>query len=509
MSGLLQGYGRGLTLVFFLAAAAWGLMLIVLPQLTMVERALTAPSRALDSSVAQGLARDARTCISVLKTYDTDDAPAAATGGMAIPSMSGGAAASGGMAIPSMSGGASEPEPAPSSGLAIPSMTGSASEPAPSGGLAIPSMTGGAGAAEEAAPAAEEAIPTRPYILQCERATTHQPLSGGETWLDEAYGLPLLTVSDTAPIDDQIAAAEEIEALAREASVRIREAEASASPYTLSNFGTLFEARLIPQSDSQRAIENAKLSNKLMGLVGLRFERDGETYSRIGLVTLTRTLIQAVIATALALLLCYPIAYKVALASPPRQAVWLFLGLIIPYAIVELMRIYAWTTIIDNAGLINGLLQWLGLIDVPIQFKRFPGTVFLVIVYTYVLFMVFPIYNVMSTLDRNQIEAARDLGASPWRVHRRIIIPHSKPGIAVGTIATFMLAAGAFSVPRIISRGLQAEWFSQTIYNKFFESPNANAGAAYSFAYTIVCFLLVALFMWLMRTRLKDFARVQ
>jgi spermidine/putrescine transport system permease protein len=187
----------------------------------------------------------------------------------------------------------------------------------------------------------------------------------------------------------------------------------------------------------------------------------------------------------------------------------LFLGLVIPYAIVELMRVYAWTTIIDNQGLLNGLMQGLGLISEPVQFKRMPGTIFVVIVYTYVLFMVFPIYNVMSTLDRNQIEAARDLGAGPIRVHRRIIIPHAKPGIAVGCIATFMLAAGAFSVPRIISRGLQAEWFSQTIYNKFFESENSNVGAAYSFTYTLVCFVLVGLFMWAMRTRLKDFARVQ
>ena len=132
MSGLLQGYGRGLTLVFFLAAAAWGLMLIVLPQLTMVERALTAPSRALDSSVAQGLARDARTCISVLQTYATDDTPAAPSGGLAVPSMTGGAPSSGGMAVPSMSG--------------------DAPEPAPSGGLAIPSMSGGAGGAESATP---------------------------------------------------------------------------------------------------------------------------------------------------------------------------------------------------------------------------------------------------------------------------------------------------------------------------------------------------------------------
>lgn len=94
-------------------------------------------------------------------------------------------------------------------------------------------------------------------------------------------------------------------------------------------------------------------------------------------------------------------------------------------------------------------------------------------------------------------------------MHWRIIIPHTKPGIAVGCIATFMLCAGAFSVPRIISRRLQAEWFSPSIYNKFFESEATNVGASYSFAYTLVCFALVGLFMWIMRTRLKDFARVQ
>ncbi|MBR9839944.1 MAG: ABC transporter permease [Rhodobacteraceae bacterium] len=460
MSGLFRGYGKGLTLVFFLAAAIWGLMLIVLPQLTMLERALTAPPRAADSAVVQMVERDARTCVSILRTYDTPAESDQGSGGLAVPSMS--------------------------------------------GGMAVPSMSGNAGGAE--------AAPARPYILQCARATTHRALARSEAetvWLDEAYELPLLEVSETVPLADQQAAAQEIAELASQLYGELRAQEANATPYTLENFAALAEARHIPMSDTQRALEDAKFSNRLLSLTGLRFERDGQVYQRIALITLARTLVQAVIATALALLLCYPIAYKVALATPPKRAVWLFLGLVIPYAIVELMRIYAWTTIIDNAGLLNGLLEWLGLIDRPIQFKRFPGTVFLVIVYTYVLFMVFPIYNVMSTLDKNQIEAARDLGASPWRVHWRIIIPHSKPGIAVGTIATFMLAAGAFSVPRIISRGLQAEWFSQTIYNKFFESPNANSGAAYSFAYTIVCFVLVALFMWIMRTRLKDFARVQ
>lgn len=470
MRGLIQGYGRALTATFFSLALLWGLLLIVLPQLTMLERAVTAPKRSLDSSIAVQLERDARTCISVLERYSTPDSTTA-TGGMALPSASA-------MAVPS------------ASGMAIPSASSMA-------------KTG----------QADNQTASRPYILQCDRATTHlqmvrEPGAPSE-WLDEIYGLELLSVRETDSIDDQVDTANRIVLIASEVAEKIRAEEAAAFPFTLANFQILGQARPIPLSEKNKLEENAKLTNKLLGVVGLRFEKDGVVHERISLITLTRTLIYAVAATALALLVCYPIAYKVALVSSPERAVWIFLGLVIPYAIVELMRVYAWTTIIDNEGLINGVLSWLGVISDPIQFKRFPGTIFVVIVYTYVLFMVFPMVNVMTSLDKNQLEAARDLGAKPWRVHWRIVIPHAKPGIAVGAIATFMLAAGAFSVPRIISRGLQAEWFSQTIYNKFFESENSNVGAAYSLVYTVICFVLVGLFMWAMKTRLKDFARVQ
>ncbi|MEL7466711.1 MAG: ABC transporter permease [Pseudomonadota bacterium] len=478
MSDLIRGYGRALTAFFFAAAVAWGLILIILPQFAMLERAMTLPKRQLDSSVAGNLQRDSDTCATVLATYleAPEDAPVS-NGGMAFPSASG-------MSTQS------------NSGLAIPSASG----------MAVPSASG------MASPTASGA---RPYILQCDRSTTRKRLvrdpDAPKEFLDETYGLPLIEVRDTDPIEVQIERAQEINALAATLFDDLRQREAEAFPYTLDNFSVMTAARLIPLSPEQRAIEDAKLSKQLYGLIGLRFEENGEVHERIGLIILVRTLTYAVAATALALLICYPIAYKVALATPPERAVWLFLGLVIPYAIVELMRIYAWTSILDNNGVLNGALAWIGAIgpDDPIQFKRFPGTVFVVIVYTYVLFMVFPIFNVMSTLDRNQVEAARDLGAAPWRVHWRVIIPHSKPGIAVGCIATFMLAAGAFSVPRIISSGLQAEWFSQTIYNKFFESENSNVGASYSFAYTLVCFVIVGVFMWAMRTRLKDFARVQ
>lgn len=470
MSQLLRTYGKLLTSVFVAAVLFWGLMLILLPQATIMERALIAPKRSLDSSVAQTLSNDASTCLTVLKTYETDDSTQPVNnGGLAIPSMNP-SGNSGGMAVPSM------------------------------GGMAVPSMGASAGAA-------------RPYILQCDRADTHKQLKrdAGQpaAFIDAAFGLPTMKVDDRAPIPEQMRQAEQIRDLAQDLAAKLRIEEASRSRFSTDNFETMVAATRIPLSDSAKASEAASWENKLYGLMGLRFEKNGDVYERLGLTNLTRTLFFAILVTMLALVICYPIAFKAALATPERQQIWLMLGLIIPYAIVELMRIYAWTTIIDNHGLINSALMGIGLTDSPIPFNRMPGTVFVVIAYTYVLFMVFPMLNVMSTLDRNQIEAARDLGASTARLHWRVVIPHAKPGIAVGCISTFMLAAGAFSVPRIISRGLQAEWFAQTIYNKFFESQASNVGAAYSLTYTLVCFVLVALFMWAMRTRLKDFARAQ
>jgi spermidine/putrescine transport system permease protein len=457
MKDLLRNFGKGLTAVFLTAVLGWAVVLIILPQMAMLEKALTKPARQLDSAIVGSLERDAASCVNILGQYAT---PAPETGGLAVPSAST-------MAVPSMSR------------------------------MAAPTLNADA---------------VRPYILQCDRTTTSKRLVRDDSeavFLDQFYDLPALSVAPDAPIPDQIAAAAQIEQLATGLYRQLLLEEADTARLGFGNFTAISKPVLIPRSQAAQAESDASLTGKMMTLLGLRFSADGENYQRIGMEILVRTLFFAVCATVLALIVCYPVAYKVALATPPQKAVWLMLGLIIPYAIVELMRIYAWTSIIDNRGLINETLMWAGAIAEPIQFKRSALTVFVVIVYTYVLFMVFPIYNVMSTLDRNQIEAARDLGAATARLHWRIIIPHTKPGIAVGCIATFMLAAGAFSVPRIISRGLQSEWFSQTIYNKFFEVNNANVGAAYSFAYTLICFVIVALFMWIMRTRLKDFARIQ
>lgn len=224
-----------------------------------------------------------------------------------------------------------------------------------------------------------------------------------------------------------------------------------------------------------------------------------------------KTIFYSALVTILALVVCYPIAYAVAQVATPQRAAFLLLGLIIPYAINELLRVYAWLMILDYQGVLNTVLGWIGVTDIAagqwIPFLESPAAVFVAMVYAYILFMVFPIYNTLETLDRNQIEAARDLGASTWRIHWRVAIPHAKPGIAVGCIMTFMLSASSYSVPQIMTRGTSGDWFSQTIYRQFFESNNWNQGAAYAFTLLVVCILFIFLMMLVFKVGVRDIAR--
>ena len=246
--------------------------------------------------------------------------------------------------------------------------------------------------------------------------------------------------------------------------------------------------------------------------VDIRYSLDNFTsMSSVHFQIFMATLFYALCVTVLAFVVCYPVAYAVATANAGNRATLLLLGLVIPYAINELLRIFAWVMILERQGLINSALNMLGIIDFAqgegIRFVASNGAVFAVMVYAYVLFMVFPIYNTIETLDRNQIDAARDLGASTWRIHSRVVIPHAKPGIAVGAIMTFMLSAGSIAVPEIVGRGMHPDWFSQVIYRRFFEADSWNEGAAYSLALLAACMLFILAVMAVFRVGIRDIAR--
>lgn len=223
------------------------------------------------------------------------------------------------------------------------------------------------------------------------------------------------------------------------------------------------------------------------------------------------TLVYSFSVTVLCFLVCYPIAYAVAQSRSPERVALLMLGLVIPYAINELLRIFAWVMILANKGILNQTLASVGLLDLAggeaIHWVASNGAVFCVMIYAYILFMVFPIYNTIETLDRNQIEAARDLGASTWRIHWRVVLPHAKPGIAVGSIMTFMLSAGSISVPGLVGPGLHPDWFSQIIYRNYFEAGNWNIGSAQALLLLIACTVFILAVMSLFRVSIREIAR--
>ena len=153
------------------------------------------------------------------------------------------------------------------------------------------------------------------------------------------------------------------------------------------------------------------------------------------------TILYSMLVTVLCFLLAYPLAYYLAKIVNPQSLPTLILLLFIPLWVSEVLRAFAWWIILAFKGPLNALLMGVGLIEDPIRWTNmgYSGVV-VGLVYTYVLFMLFPIYNAVQSLDTNQIEAAEDLGAPWWKIHWRIVLPHSKPGIASGSV---MVSAGS------------------------------------------------------------------
>jgi spermidine/putrescine transport system permease protein len=213
--------------------------------------------------------------------------------------------------------------------------------------------------------------------------------------------------------------------------------------------------------------------------------------------------------TVLSLIVAYPISYYMAKIISPQSLPTLLLVLIIPMWVSEILRAFAWFIILALKGPLTIILQALGIIDEPIHWMwglgGYSGVV-IGLVYTYILFMLFPLYNSMTSLDSNQVEAAEDLGASWWQTHWRVIIPHSKPGIASGCVTVFMLSAGSVIVPTLL-QSPRSRWFTEVIQQWMFESQDWQTGAAYAFLLLLICTVFVTLMMKLFKVSLADIAK--
>lgn len=228
--------------------------------------------------------------------------------------------------------------------------------------------------------------------------------------------------------------------------------------------------------------------------------------SPIHLTVFGLTVLYSSVVTLICLVLAYPIAFFLAKVATPANAATWFLLLLVPLWVSEVLRSFAWSIILAYQGPLNALLLGVGLIERGIRWRTGFNGVIIGLVYTYVLFMVFPIYNALSSLDTNQIEAAQDLGAPLWRIHWRVAIPHAKPGIGSGCIMVFMLSAGSILVPSILG-STTSRWFTEIIQQWFFEAVDWNTGSAYAFLLLVLCTAFVSVMMRVLNVRLVDVAK--
>ncbi|NTF44218.1 ABC transporter permease [Rhizobium rhizogenes] len=215
-----------------------------------------------------------------------------------------------------------------------------------------------------------------------------------------------------------------------------------------------------------------------------------------------KTVWASLLVTLTTLIITYPLAFWLAKVAPRRSVRLVTVALVIPFWINEVLRTLAWYLLLAFNGPLNVALVWLGILDTPIRWFG-DGGVLVGMVYAYVLFMLFPVYNSISTLDSPQIEAARNLGASTIQIHRRIVIPHAKAGIATGCVFTFMLAAGSYVAPALLGAP-GSRWFTEIIYNWFFEGGNWNRGAAYALVLLLLCMTMVMAALRIFRVNLAD-----
>ena len=184
----------------------------------------------------------------------------------------------------------------------------------------------------------------------------------------------------------------------------------------------------------------------------------------------------AALSTALCLILGYPIAHAIARAPTAWRQLLLFL-VVLPFWTSFLIRVYAWIVILEPNGLLNRLLLTTGLIKAPLPLLNNAFSVELGLVYSYLPFMILPIYGSLSALDESLIEAAADLGARPWRAFLGVTLPLSLPGIAAGCLLVLVPAIGEFVIPDLLG-GPNTLMIGKVLWDEFFENHDWPVAAA-------------------------------
>ena len=205
-----------------------------------------------------------------------------------------------------------------------------------------------------------------------------------------------------------------------------------------------------------------------------------------------RSLIIAAVSTAMLLLVGFPIAYALS-RMPGRLQTVLVVLVILPFWTSFLIRVYAWMNILQREGLLNEALRALGIIDEPLAWLASDTAIYIGIVYSYLPFMVLPIYATLEKLDESLLEAAADLGCPPWKAFWKVTVPLALPGVAAGALLCFIPIVGEFVIPDLLG-GSEQLMIGQVMWTEFFA--NRDWPAASAVAVVLLCLLIVPILIY-------------
>jgi putrescine transport system permease protein len=225
----------------------------------------------------------------------------------------------------------------------------------------------------------------------------------------------------------------------------------------------------------------------------LSFENYGILFSdTLYLSSYLKSLQVAAVSTALLLLLGFPVAYGMARAPRTLQPM-LVTAVILPFWTAFLIRIYAWINILQRDGLLNDLLLRLHLIGEPVAWLSSDTAIYIGIVYSYLPFMVLPIYSTLEKMDVSLLEAAADLGCPRWKSFWTVTLPIAIPGVFAGALLCFIPVIGEFVIPDLLG-GSETIMIGQTLWTEFFANRDWPVAAA--IAMVLLCVLLVPIVVY-------------
>lgn len=216
-------------------------------------------------------------------------------------------------------------------------------------------------------------------------------------------------------------------------------------------------------------------------------------------ITYLRSVFMAAFATLLCLALGFPMAYGIARSSRATRSLLLML-IILPFWISFLLRVYAWMGLMNNYGTINSLLLWAGVIDQPIQLMYTDFAVFVGLVYSYLPFMILPLYASLERMDLDLVEAAQDLGASRSRAFWDVTWPLARPGVIAGCLLVFIPAIGEYVIPYLLG-GPESLLIGRVLFDEFFVNRDWPLASAVAI---VLLLLLVVPIVLLQRYQARD-----